>query len=197
MTPLRVVVADDSEVVRRALLRSLTAAGCDVLGEAEDADALVALVDRVSPHVALVDLWLGQVCAVGAIRTLRARRPPVPCLLLSAACDEQIALAAAAGGCAARVAKQDLAVDQLVELLQRAAANPAAPVVPRFVGGNEDPVLTLLLEGRTDSEIAWLLGLDEVEVRRLVAAWLERLGLGNGYPDHCARVTRRPSSSRV
>lgn len=154
-------------------------------------------MDRVSPNVALVDLWLGEVSAIEAIRTLPARQPPVPCVLLSAARDEQVALAAAVSGCAAAVKKQELVVEGLVELLHRAVATPAGTVAPEPARGDEDPVLTLLLQGRTDSEIALLLEVDEHEVRRLVAAWLDRLGLASTNTDASARITERSSPSRL
>src|SRR5262249_31774399 len=53
---MRVVVADDVMLVRSGLARLLADAGVDVVGEAADVDGLLALVARLLPDVAVVDI---------------------------------------------------------------------------------------------------------------------------------------------
>ena len=83
---MRVVIADDSGLLRQGLTRLLSEAGIEVVGTAEDAETLTALVDEVAPEVAVVDIKMpptftneGARAAVG----LRARHPSLGILLLS------------------------------------------------------------------------------------------------------------------
>lgn len=83
---MRVVIADDSGLLRQGLTSLLTEAGVDVVGTAPDAERLVELVEELAPDVAIVDIKMpptftneGAKAAVG----LRALHPSLGILLLS------------------------------------------------------------------------------------------------------------------
>ena len=83
---MRVVIADDSGLLRQGLTRLLTETGVEVVGTAPDADALAALVEDLSPDVAVVDIKMPPTFTnegAKAAVELRARHPALGILLLS------------------------------------------------------------------------------------------------------------------
>lgn len=83
---MRVVIADDSGLLRQGLTRLLSEAGVEVVGTAEDAEMLTALVDEVTPDVAVVDIKMPPTFTnegAKAAVDLRARHPSLGILLLS------------------------------------------------------------------------------------------------------------------
>jgi len=83
---LRVVIADDSLLIREGVARVLAEAGLEVVGRASDADELVAAVAAHAPDVAVVDIRMPPTHTdegVRAAREIRARFPAVGVLVLS------------------------------------------------------------------------------------------------------------------
>lgn len=83
---MRVVIADDSGLLRQGLAHLLTEAGVDVLALAEDADQLVTLVDEHRPDVAVVDIRMPPTYThegAKAALDLREAHPDLGILLLS------------------------------------------------------------------------------------------------------------------
>ena len=83
---MRVVIADDSGLLLQGLTRLLTEAGVEVVGTAPDAEELTALVDDLSPDVAVVDIKMPPTFTNEGARAavdLRARHPALGILLLS------------------------------------------------------------------------------------------------------------------
>jgi DNA-binding NarL/FixJ family response regulator len=83
---LRVVIADDSLLIREGVARVLAEAGLEVVGRASDADELVAAVAAHAPDVAVVDIRMPPTHTdegVRAAREIRARFPTVGVLVLS------------------------------------------------------------------------------------------------------------------
>ena len=83
---MRVVIADDSGLLRQGLTSLLTEAGVDVVGTAPDAEKLAALVDELSPDVAIVDIKMPPTFTNEGARAavdLRAGHPALGILLLS------------------------------------------------------------------------------------------------------------------
>ncbi|WP_312856369.1 response regulator transcription factor [Nocardioides pelophilus] len=83
---MRVVIADDSGLLRQALTNLLTEAGIEVVGTAADAETLTSLVAEVSPDVAIVDIKMPPTFTnegAKAAVELRAQHPGLGILLLS------------------------------------------------------------------------------------------------------------------
>jgi DNA-binding NarL/FixJ family response regulator len=83
---VRVVVADDSLLVRAGVVRLLAEAGFEVAGEAADADELMRLVEHERPDVAIVDIRMPPSHTdegLRAARQLRQRYPEMGVLVLS------------------------------------------------------------------------------------------------------------------
>ena len=83
---MRVVVADDAVILREGLARLLGEAGFEVVGLASDAEELCALVERLTPDVAIVDIRMPPTHTdegLRAAKLIRARWPDVGILVLS------------------------------------------------------------------------------------------------------------------
>ena len=92
---MRVVVADDSAVVRDGLLHALQAHGHDVVATAADGAELLACVERERPQVALIDIRMPPTHTsegLDAASTIRKRAPDVAVLVLSQYVDADYAL---------------------------------------------------------------------------------------------------------
>src|SRR4051795_2612738 len=81
----RVVVADDSGLMRRVLTHALTDAGFDVVGQARDGDEALELCRRLRPDTMTLDLHMPGMDGIGVLRELkRAGAPAIPVIVVSA-----------------------------------------------------------------------------------------------------------------
>src|ERR687886_1510641 len=142
--PTRVVVADDSGLMRRILAESLKAGGVDVVGTAADGDEALDLCRRLRPDAMTLDLAMPGMDGIGVLRELRRPgAPSIPVIVVSAFSPAHGARAvdALAEGAFDLVAKPGTGRDALgafvAELsekvraaagsLRRRVARPAAP----------------------------------------------------------------------
>jgi DNA-binding NarL/FixJ family response regulator len=200
--PLRVLVADDQELVRAGFRLILEASGFVVVAEAADGAAAVELAALHRPDVVLMDIRMPVLDGIAATRQLTAPgagegRPKVV-ILTTFDLDDYVyeALRAGASGfllkdapradliAAVRVAAAGdalLAPSVTRRLIEAFAARPAealpspsrlASLTPR-----ERDILLLLARGRTNLEIAGELVVSEATVKTHVAHLLAKLGL--------------------
>ena len=80
----RVVVADDSALMRRIVSNSLTRAGVDVVGAAADGDQALALCEREHPDAMTLDLAMPGLDGLGVLRRLKAGGTRLPVVVVSA-----------------------------------------------------------------------------------------------------------------
>jgi len=84
-SPARVVVADDSALMRNIVSRSLTKAGIEVVGSARDGDEALALCERERPDAMTLDLTMPGLDGLGVLRALRERSDTnIPVVVVSA-----------------------------------------------------------------------------------------------------------------
>jgi two-component system chemotaxis response regulator CheB len=84
-SPVRVVVADDSALMRNIVARSLTKAGLEVVGSARDGDEALALCERERPDAMTLDLTMPGLDGLGVLRILRERAATnIPVVVVSA-----------------------------------------------------------------------------------------------------------------
>jgi DNA-binding NarL/FixJ family response regulator len=195
---VRVVVAEDSLLVRAAVVRLLAEAGVDVVAEAGDGDDLVRKVRAHRPDVAIVDIRMPPTQIDEGIRAARAIRgecPEVGILLLSQYVEESYAtdlLECGADGVGYLLKERVADVAQFVEAVRQVAARQAVldpEVVAHMLGGRrreaalaalddrEREVLARMAEGASNRAIAARMFLSERAVERSVTQIFDRLGL--------------------
>ncbi len=204
-TKLRVVLADDSVLLREGMARLLEDAGLDVVGQAGNADQLMLKVRSYSPDVAIVDIRMppdhsdeGLVAA----KEIRARYPDVGVLLLSQYVEPAYAmelLAESAEGVGYLLKDRVSDVDEFVSSVRRVAEGGSAldpAVVSQLVGRRrgDDPigdltprereVLELMAEGRSNEGIARRMVVTERAVEKHVTSIFTKLRLPPASDDH-------------
>jgi DNA-binding NarL/FixJ family response regulator len=195
---VRVVIAEDSLLVRAAVVRLLVEAGVEVVGEAGDGDDLVRKVRAHRPDVAVIDIRMPPEHVdegLQAARAIRQELPDVGILLLSQYVEERYAtelLEHGADGVGYLLKERVADVAQFVEAVHQVAARRSVldpEVVAHMIGGRrrrqsldalddrEREVLARMAEGASNRAIAERMFLSERAVERSITAIFERLGL--------------------
>jgi NarL family two-component system response regulator LiaR len=194
---IRVVIADDHQVVRQGLSFLLSSEpGIEVAGEAADGVAALQAVRALRPDVLLLDLFMPRMDGMAVLRQMREEGLTTPVLVLTSAQDREHLLAAVKAGALSFLPKtadvdqviesvraaargdsvlQPAATAQLIRELQRGTApDPLALLTPR-----ELDVLREVARGRPNREIARALSVSEETVKSHVSSILAKLGLAD------------------
>jgi DNA-binding NarL/FixJ family response regulator len=202
---VRVVIADDSVLLREGAVRILQEAGIEVVGQAGDAEDLLRKVRAHRPDVAIVDIRMPPTNVdegLQAAETLRAELPEVGVLVLSQYVEESYAQRLMSGGTegVGYLLKDRVSdIDRFVDGVRRVAEGGSVldpEVVSQMLGRRrpdgpletltprEREVLALMAEGQTNRAIAERLDVTERAVERHVTAIFEKLGLSAGDGGH-------------
>ena len=202
---MRVVVADDSTLLREGLVRLLEEAGLEVVGQAGDGEELLRKVRAHKPDVAIVDVRMPPTHTdegLRAAREIRAELPGVAILVLSQYVEVAYArelLAESAEGLGYLLKDRVADVGALTDAVRRVGAGGSAldpEVVSQMLGRrrHDDPleqltprereVLGLMAEGRTNAAIAAELVVSERAVEKHVTGIFAKLELAAGGEDH-------------
>ena len=203
---MRVVLADDAVILREGLSRLLTEAGFEVVGLAADAEALLELVERTRPDVAIVDIRMPPTHTdegLRAAKIIRQRWPTTGILVLSQHVNARYALellSAGSDGIGYLLKERVSDLNELSASVNRighggSVLDPA--VVSELVGrrrqGNnplehltdrEREVLALIAEGRSNHAIAERLFVTEHTIEKHVKNILGTLQLPQSPDDH-------------
>jgi DNA-binding NarL/FixJ family response regulator len=202
---MRVVIAEDSVLLRAGLTRLLTEAGFDVVAAVGDATALVDVVERVQPDLAVVDVRMPPTNTDEGIRAaveIRGRWPHVGILVLSQYVEERYAsdlLAGDTSGVGYLLKDRVADVRDFVEAVRRVGAGGTAldpEVVAQLLARSRrrDPldrltprereVLGLMAEGRSNAAIAMALVISDGAVEKHVRSIFTKLDLSPTELDH-------------
>ncbi len=103
---IRVIIAEDHAVVREGTRQLLEREpDLEVVGEAGDGAAAVALVDRLKPDVAIMDISMPVMTGIEATKQIKASHPNTAVLILTAYDDDQYVFALLAAGAAGYLLK--------------------------------------------------------------------------------------------
>lgn len=183
--PIRLLLVDDHEVLRLGL-RTLfdEAGGFQVVGEAGTMAAAVTNALRLKPKVVLMDVRLPDGSGIEACRTIRTAHPDTRVLFLTSFADDDAVLATILAGADGFLLKE-VSGDQLINAVKTVAGGQSIldPAVTRRVlakvkslsapmpqekrdslSPQEERVLALVAEGKTNKEIAVSLNLREKTV---------------------------------
>ena len=195
---LRVIVVDDSVLLREGIVRLLTEAGIDVVGQLGDATELEAHVAELQPDLVVLDIRMPPTNTTEGLQAavaLRSSHPECAVLLLSQHVETRYAMELIADGAASvgyLLKDRIVDVDQFVAALRRVAGGDTAidaEVVTRLVGrerrdnpleplsAREREVLSLMAEGHDNADLAELLVLNPRTVESHVSNIFTKLGL--------------------
>lgn len=186
MSKIRVLIADDHQVVREGLERVIAQEpDMRVTALAADGEAALLAATDDPPHVAIIDMRMPNLGGVAAIKKLRARCPETKIVVLSMYEDERYTKAALDAGAHGYVSKRSGTARLL-------AAIRAAHAGTRVVDGGDAPaaetpllsvrereVMRMLMLGHTSRAIASGLGITKSSVDTYRARIFQKLGVDN------------------
>lgn len=194
--PIRVYLLDDHEIVRRGIKELLESEGdIVVVGESGLAQDAARRIPALRPDVAILDGRLPDGTGVEVCREVRSRDPRIAALILTSYDDDEALFSAIMAGAAGYILKQVRGND-LIDTVRRVAAgqsmlDPAvtSQVLERLRRGPEvDPamesltqqeqkILALIGEGKTNRQIAEVMFLAEKTVKNYTSSLYAKLGL--------------------
>jgi two-component system response regulator DevR len=196
--PLRILVVDDHEVVRQGLVALLDRRqGFEVVAEAGTAAEAVEQARRHEPDIVVLDVRLPDGSGVEACREIRADRPATRVVMLTSYPDEEAVLSAIVAGASGYLLKQIRARDlvsaieaigrgeslldpavteKVLERVRRIATGGATDELAQLTS-QEQKILLLVAEGKTNKEIAGEIFLSDKTVKNYVSSILSKLNL--------------------
>jgi DNA-binding NarL/FixJ family response regulator len=195
---IRVVIADDHQILREGLKQLLLAAGdLDVVGEASDGHEVIERIRALDFDVLLLDLSMPGKSGMELIRQVKTERPKLRILVLSMHEEHQYAVRAIRAGASGYLTKES-AASQLVVAIRKVAAGgafisaevaehlahdamPHAVDRPRHaaLSDREFQVFTRLVSGESVTDIAAALHLSAKTISTHKARLMEKLGIDN------------------
>jgi DNA-binding NarL/FixJ family response regulator len=194
--PVRVLIADDHQVVREGLQMILAESDGEIIvvGEASDGDEAVRLATAMKPDVVLMDLSMPRVDGLEATRRLREAGIESRVLILTSFADGQGVRDAVRAGVTGYLMKDVLKTELLAAIrlaadgvptlhpraqqhLMRGIAEPETPSPFVALTPRERDVLALLARGESNKRIAAALNLSIGTVKGYVSAIFEKLGV--------------------
>jgi len=200
MAKIRVLLADDHTVLRSGLRMLIEAqSDMEVVGEAGDCAATIALAESARPDLITLDLKMPGGTGLATLATLRATVPSARVLVLSMYDDPAYVRSALAAGASGYLVKSVAAVALMgairavhrgrlcIEVGSAEAAEsfvkpPAAVEAPSPLGelsSREREVLIMVAQGHTNRAIAERLRLSTKTVESYRSRLMQKLGLGN------------------
>ncbi|MBO8141495.1 MAG: response regulator transcription factor [Firmicutes bacterium] len=200
---IKVVIVDDHEVVRLGLKSLLNrVADLEVVGEAGSAAEAERVVERTQPDVVVMDIRMPEGSGIEACRAIRSRWPQIKVIMLTSYSDDEAVIGSVMAGASGYVLKQ-IGTQELVEAIRRVSKGESlldpgvtGKILERVRGGagtngtaqgaaqealteQEERILALIAQGKTNREIAAALYLSEKTVRNYVSNILAKLQLHN------------------
>jgi DNA-binding NarL/FixJ family response regulator len=200
---MRVVIAEDSVLLREGLVRLVEEHDHTVVAAVGDGDTLVAAIEEHRPDISIVDVRMPPSHTDEGLRAAieaRKRVPMAPILVLSQYVEESYAtdlLADKAGAVGYLLKDRVVDVEEFMDGLQRVAAGGTVldpEVVSQLLVARRDPlatltprereVLGLMAEGRTNAAISQRLVVSDGAVEKHVSNIFAKLGLAPSDSDH-------------
>jgi len=215
---IRIMLVDDHEVVRQGLKALIESdETMTVVGEADGVQAAVDRAALVRPDVVVMDVRLSDGSGIEATREIRAQRPETRVIMLTTFADDDALFASIMAGAAGYVLKQVKSNDLVRSI--RAVADGQSLLDPSMTGAvlerlrkgrdllkdeklarlspQEDRILALVAEGKTNKEIGAALSLAEKTIKNYVSTILGKLEVTRRAEAaaYLARHTTTPGTS--
>ena len=191
--PIRIVLADDHELVRTGIKGLLTRIeGVEVIAEAHDGAELVALLAGMQPDLVVTDIAMPGMDGFAAIEAIHSQYPDVKILVLSMHEEADFVRRAVARGACGYLMKDappfelELAVRSITNsgsyfspAITHQLLQPSEPTPHDLLTDRQLEILKMITQGRSSKEIGFELGLSSKTVDVHRARIMERLGLND------------------
>jgi DNA-binding NarL/FixJ family response regulator len=192
--PIRVLIADDHEIVRVGITRLLEGSeGVEVVGAARDGEEAVVRCADCAPDVVLMDLQMPVMDGIEATRVIAGQEDGPRVVVLTSFSDRRRIAAALDSGAAGYLLKDSEPAELLAGI--RAAADGAAPLAPRVaaalveerrsagppetISDREREVLALVGAGVANKQIAFRLGISTKTVKSHLGHIFRQIGVND------------------
>ena len=192
---IRVLLADDHQMLREGLRRSLAEEGFDIVGEAENGEQAVQMAADLQPDIVLMDVSMPEMDGVDATRAIRSTDTATQVIMLTMHADKDVLADAIRAGASGYLVK-DCSTDEVAEAVRMAvkgdtalSAQLAATMldevrrldVPdtseedRVITKREEEVLQLIADGCSTPEVAEQLFISQKTVKNHLASIYQKL----------------------
>lgn len=193
---MKILVADDHSLFRDGLVSLLEAAGFSVVGQVGDGQAAVDLALRLRPDIVLLDTLMPELNGLEALRRLQQEWPTATVVLLTSAEEDHELFEAVEAGARGYLSKS-LRADEFIAMLRGLARGEAAMTrqttgrllaafsrnnrrsEPNSLTEREVELLRLMVDGRSNKDIAYALTLSENTVKYHIKNILQKLDVHN------------------
>jgi DNA-binding NarL/FixJ family response regulator len=179
---LRILVADDHDIIRRGLKQLLTThPGWEVCGEAKTGREAVSLAEQLKPEIVVMDISMPDLNGLEAARRIRKSLPKTEILILTLHFSDQLVREIVEAGVRAYIMKSDAdkdlvtavealanhrsfftarAADMLLDgFMKHSSAPDSQAMLPNRLTSREREIVQLLAEGKSSKEVAVALGI--------------------------------------
>jgi len=186
MSPIRILVVDDHQIVRQGI-RSLLSnySEFDIIGEAATGAAALTQLQKLTPDVTLLDIRMPGEAGLDVLRQIRAMQPDAKVLMLTSFDDDEYIMGALRAGALGYVLKS-VSDEMLVnairmayrgervlspkitdQVVQWALTDSPQHASPKFdIDQDEQRILRLIVDGASNADIAAQLYLSNTTVKR-------------------------------
>jgi two-component system, NarL family, response regulator LiaR len=194
---IRVMVADDHDVVRRGLSMFLTGFDdLELVGEAGNGTDAIRLCGELHPHVVLMDMVMPDMDGIAATRVIRSQYPNIQVVILTGSKEDMLVQSALQAGAIGYMLK-NISVTEMVNIIRLAhmgkpslspdatqslinlAAHPPIPDHNYNLTPREQTILELMVDGLNNQEIADRIFVSRATVKANVSTILSKLGVDN------------------
>ena len=192
---IRVLLADDHRMLREGLRRSLTEEGFEIVGEAENGEQAVRMVEELQPDVVLMDVSMPEMDGVEATRLIGGSFTATQVIMLTMHADKEVLADAIRAGASGYLVK-DCSTEEIADAIRMAMQGDTAlspqlaatmldevrrldvPDVPeedRVITKREEEVLQLIADGCSTPEVAEQLYISQKTVKNHLASIYQKL----------------------
>jgi NarL family two-component system response regulator LiaR len=192
---IRVLIADDHELVRRGLVAYLkTFPEIVLVGEATNGENAVRLCDAEKPDIVLMDIIMPGLDGIAATQQINIAHPEVRVIVLSSSHDEAVIAAALEAGAEGYILKNSPA-EELIDAIKSVSAGKqfltpevtqalikraSRPAEPQYhLSEREQEILTMLVKGMNNSQIAEQLSISRTTVKFHLRGLFTKLNVSN------------------